>query len=320
MARATANAKTTAILNGKLPNVIKLGSYPPVRNVLVVGMGGTGAYIGAHLSRLISVLNKNNRSARRNYYHYQYDNIRLFFADGDEVEDKNLTRQHFINADVGKNKAEVLAERYAAAFGIEIGVVSKDLENIDDFNFLALNGNESSLVIGCVDNNASRKVIREWFLGNVTDSSLRYRDSYATKFWVDSGNEERNGQVVCGYRPANRGFYGARKVKPSTAKRGSSGEFSVPCVTEIYPDILESSDRFNSELSCAERVESAPQNMQTNVTAATLSMNFINKILNGEEIKSHCVEFSIDNNFSTKLNTPENLSVVDNDRLRDWEK
>ena len=81
----------------------------------------------------------------------------------------------------------------------------------------------------------------------------------------------------------------------------------------------ENEDQFNSQITCADRAVSAPQNMQTNVTAATIIMNYINKIVINDPIKSHCVEFSIDNNFSTKLNTPENLKVINRSRRRYWE-
>ena len=89
---------------------------------------------------------------------------------------------------------------------------------------------------------------------------------------------------------------------------------------EMYPNLLKTDDQFNSQVSCAERALSAPQNMQTNITAATIIMNYANKIINNEELRSHCVEFSINNVFSTKLNTSENLSKVNKSRLRYWEK
>lgn len=288
-----------------------------------MGCGGTGAYVVSHLARLISVSNRQRRSGSRNRYGYhRYNEIKLYLADGDFVEDKNLIRQHFIAQDIGRNKAEVLGERYAAAFGIQVGVVPKDLEKPSDLDFLKLDGNHTSVVVGCVDNNASRKVIREWFYGTKDGSqdNMRYHHNWSSKFWIDSGNEERNGQVVCGYRPSARGFYGSQKLNPSRTAKSAAGEFSMPCAPEIYPSLLENSDQFNSQVSCAERAESAPQNMQTNVTAATLIMNYLNKIVANEPIKSHCVEFSIDNNFSTKLNTPENLGVVEVARRRDWEK
>ena len=70
---------------------------------MVLGAGGTGGYVIPHLYRLgyASSIPPDHRLRRR--------------RDGT----KNLIRQNFVEQDIGRNKAQVLAERYAAAFGIE---------------------------------------------------------------------------------------------------------------------------------------------------------------------------------------------------------
>lgn len=299
-----------------LPKIFSLDTYPTVENILLIGCGGTGGHLAPHLCRHVSVINefRERRDGDR-------DKIKLFFADGDIVEQKNLLRQHFISPDIAKNKAAVLAERYAAAFGIQIAVIPRDLEKIEDFEFFnnaRRRTDRSDLIIGCVDNNASRRLIYDWFTGKANENEDGF--SWRGHFWIDSGNEERAGQVVCGYAPPSRGSYVSEKVKPDAASQVMSGEFSLPSVVEIYPELLEEESRFNSELSCAERAISAPQNMQTNVTAATLIMNFVQKIVDGLPLKSHAIEFSIDNAFTTKLNTVDNVSVVNEERRRFWER
>jgi len=292
---------------------MSLHNYAVIENILVVGCGGTGGHLIPNLARLIHVLNRS--VSRRNTWQEK----KLFLADGDIVEEKNLVRQHFISADVGRNKAEVLGERYAAAFGLEIGVIPRYLENLEDFSFLdqhKVNGDGADLVIGCVDNNASRKVLHEWFLSSLNSYYTR------TRFWIDSGNEEKSGQVVCGHRPGEYRYAYRLKFNPfrkGVKQKDARGDFSLPCAVEVYPELLHLNDKFSSEMSCAERTESAPQNMQTNVTAATVIMNFIQKLLTGEDLKSHCVEFNINNAFSTKLNTVENLECVAKSRRKDWE-
>ena len=80
--------------------------YPktaPVK-VIIIGAGGTGGYVIPHLYRI-------SFAAERS--------MRILVCDGDVVEEKNLIRQNFVEQDVGRNKAQVLAERYSAAFGIE---------------------------------------------------------------------------------------------------------------------------------------------------------------------------------------------------------
>jgi PRTRC genetic system ThiF family protein len=287
-----------------LPKVYSLHEYPEIRRVLVLGCGGTGAYVISHLARFLSVASSAvppHRRPRRRV-------PSLFIADGDFVEEKNLIRQHFIYQDVGKNKAEVLAERYSAAFGIDISVIPKDIEDAKSLQEIVNNRGESSLIIGCVDNNATRQLIHKCYFN---------KDAQGRVFWIDSGNEEVSGQVVCGFVPENYYWGGGSKVK--VGGDVLSGQFSLPCATELYPEFLTDGRGFNSGLSCAERAESAPQSMMTNVTAATIVMNFAQTILMGKELRAHAVEFSIKNAFSTKLNTEENLRIVNPDRKREWE-
>lgn len=282
----------------KFKKIYTLKTYPSARAILLLGCGGTGGHLVPHLARYVGV--KNESDDRRT--------VGLILADGDIVEEKNLKRQHFIESDIAKNKAVVMAERYSAAFGMEIKAIPKDLETADDiintFNNYRV-GDSSYLIIGCVDNNASRKIIYNWM-------KTRRRQS---RFWIDAGNEERAGQVICGY--TSNCFSYSNKVRPGG--NVMEGNFTLPCVTEHYQELLSENSIFNSELSCAERAVSAPQNMQTNVTAATLAMNFARKIIDGEPLRSHGVEFNIDNVYNTKLNTVENLSVVSDERKQYWE-
>jgi PRTRC genetic system ThiF family protein len=267
----------------KLPEFRTLSSYHFPGTIVLVGCGGTGGYVVGPLARMIKV----SKDLK----------IRLVLIDGDDVEEKNLKRQHFIKRDLGRNKAEVMAGRYAGALGMDIHAVPEYLENPDTLRDLQpIIWNNSMVVIGCVDNNASRRVIHKWFMIDGTRS----------KFWIDSGNEESSGQVICGYRP--------NSVYPRQT------EFSLPTVTEIYPEILDGDLKFNSQLSCAELAEVAPQNMMANVTAATLILNFVHKIIHGKPLDSHGVSFTVDNVFRTMLNTEDALRAVTISRLRTWER
>jgi hypothetical protein len=65
--------------------------------------------------------------------------------------------------------------------------------------------------------------------------------------YIDSGNGEYSGQVVCGIRRSGKTFY-----KPAGA---------------VYPDIFEDTDKFPTELSCAEASVSAPQSITAKLFA-----------------------------------------------------
>lgn len=282
-----------------LPEIFEFKSNNIIRDVdsiTVLGCGGTGAYTIAFLSRIISTL-KNRK-------------IEFTIADGDIVEEKNLQRQHFISSDIGKNKAEVLAERYSSAFGIPINSISEEIKTTTQVKDLVATGS-IPLIIGCVDNNASRKLIYDSLF--VTENNSR-----KLAFWIDSGNEENSGQVVLGFNAYPMGY---NPYCPfSKGNNEKVGIFSLPCVMDIYPEMLRIESAFNSDLSCAERAASAPQNMMTNITAATLITNYAQKLIFNLGVKSHATEFTINNVFTTRLNTRENLASVPENRKQYWEK
>jgi molybdopterin/thiamine biosynthesis adenylyltransferase len=92
---------------------MKFHKDKPVRIVLL-GAGGTGGHIAPHLYRLLYSLDRH---------------VRIVIADGDVVERKNLIRQNFIEADLGENKARVLAERYSSVFGLETEYIPSFIED-----------------------------------------------------------------------------------------------------------------------------------------------------------------------------------------------
>lgn len=77
-------------------------------SIHVVGCGGTGSRLVPLLVQLIAS------------HPFLKTMTRIFLYDGDIVETKNLSRQNFSPADVGKNKAFCLAARYSKAYGIPV--------------------------------------------------------------------------------------------------------------------------------------------------------------------------------------------------------
>lgn len=81
-----------------------------------------------------------------------------------------------------------------------------------------------------------------------------------------------NGQVVCGVRK------GGRTLRKPVAR--------------IYQDILDPTDKFPSELSCAEAAVSSPQAITANLMAATLTVSMIYNILATGELETRMATFS----------------------------
>ena len=216
-------------------------------HIVMIGCGGTGGHIAPHLYRL---------------RHALFRPSKVILCDGDIVEKKNLVRQNFIASDLGKNKAEVLAARYAGAFGMETCFIDHFIESEQQLKVLLEPDRKNSLVIliGAVDNNRSRQLCNSVF--------CQARDL----IYIDSGNGLANGQVVCGVRK------GGRTVQKPVAR--------------FYPDILDPTDKFPSELSCAEASVSAPQAITANIMAATLVLCMLYNILATGELVARMTTFS----------------------------
>ena len=215
---------------------MKFSMTRPVK-IVMLGAGGTGGHIAPHLYRLLYSLKRP---------------VRFILCDGDVVEEKNQ----------GENKARVLAERYSAVFGLETEYVPSFVEDEEqlrtlltpEYHLMRLPGHaygvrepEQVILIGAVDNNKSRQ--------------LCHRVFYQAKelIYIDSGNGEFTGQVVCGVRRGGKTYY--------------------PPIGMVYPDVLVETDKFPTELSCAEASVSAPQSMAANITAATIVVDMIYNIL-----------------------------------------
>ena len=223
---------------------MKFSRTRPVK-IVQLGAGGTGGHIAPHLYRLLYSLNRT---------------VRYIICDGDVVEEKNLVRQNFTPADLGENKAQVLAERYSTVFGMETEYVPSFVEDEDRLKELLAPQrwntgsyynrsyvSEMVILLGAVDNNKSRQ--------------LCHRVFYQAEelIYIDSGNGEYTGQVVCGVRRGGKTYY--------------------PPIGAVYPDILEETDKCPTELSRAEASVSAPQSMAANITAATAVVDMIYNIL-----------------------------------------
>jgi PRTRC genetic system ThiF family protein len=227
----------------------------PVK-VVMLGAGGTGAHIAPHLYRLLYALDRP---------------VKFIICDGDKVEQKNLVRQNFTQSDLGENKAKVIAERYSNAFGLETSYIPHFIESTErleallqpqQFSYKSEILTELVILIGAVDNNRSRKLCHEVFL---KAKELVY---------IDSGNGEYTGQIVCGIRRGGKTMY-----QP---------------VGALYPEVNTPEDLFPTEVSCAEASVSAPQTIVANLMAATAVVTMVYNIL---VVGKHTVQQTT---FSTK--------------------
>ena len=229
---------------------MKLALDRPVK-IVIIGAGGTGGNIIPHLYRIAFSSDRH---------------CKIVICDGDIVERKNLIRQNFAACDIGENKAQVMAERYSEVFGIETEYIPRYIESEEElYGLLSVKGTYGSpkpigILIGAVDNNRSRVMCNNVF--NKLDDII----------YIDSGNGEFTGQVVCGVK--------------------MGGKVLSKPVAKVYPDILTDTEKFPSELSCAERSVSAPQTIAANVFASTAVASMLYYLLIEGNLENTRVAFS----------------------------
>lgn len=118
------------------------------------------------------------------------------------------------------------------------------------------------ILLGCVDNNKTRQLCHQAFYQS---ENLIY---------IDSGNGKYTGQVVCGVR--------------------KNGHTMRKPIGGVHPEMLKDTDKFPSELSCAEAAQEDPQSIVANVTAATAVLIMVYNIL------THGENMALQTDFSTR--------------------
>lgn len=215
---------------------IEIGQ-PTAVTIFLVGCGGTGSFAALHLARLAY-------SAKDRF------RLKLVFIDPDYVEAKNLGRQNFCEAELGKAKAVALARRYSFAFGLEIQPVVAlfDRKLLAEFRPDVRYGEQSlSLLVGCVDNAAARSEMAR---------ALEEMQGYSNDlWWLDSGNSEDAGNIYLGNslkrKPKIDGLLGACTHLPAPHVQ-EPGVLTAPEVAAETP------------LSCAELVALEAQSLMIN--------------------------------------------------------
>jgi PRTRC genetic system ThiF family protein len=220
-----------------------------IDSIMVVGLGGTGSQVGRSLARLLYDMKSRGLHIPS-----------LHFVDPDRVEAKNVGRQMFTPADVGRYKAEVLANRFSLALGLPIR-----------FSNVAFHGAQyRTLVIGCVDNHEARKAIHD-------------KLSIMNLPWIDCGNHFASGQVILGTTAR------AESVQPKDGKF-----FNLPYAPLVFPQLLEPEPPRAVELSCADLVAQGDQHLFINDMIATVAMQYVYKLLLRQPITSFMTFVDLD--------------------------
>lgn len=214
-----------------------------IKEVILVGTGGTGAQIARSVARLV----------------YDMSRARLHvpvvcFIDPDMVEEKNIGRQLFSYGDLGQNKARVLAGRFNAALGLSISAIDQPFDAASHVTHA-----RSTLLIGAVDNERARSELA----------------SAENALWLDAGNHRNSGQVIIG-------DLSDREMMLQYVDGKDSVYTHLPNAALLFPQLLEpeipsesGQEMRDAGLSCAELVAVGEQGLFVNDLVASVAAQYI---------------------------------------------
>jgi PRTRC genetic system ThiF family protein len=254
------NMSTPVELNLDFVNAARLllPAYDSV-TLALVGCGGTGSWLAPSLARIARLLAEK--------FHKE---VALYFIDPDRVEAKNVYRQNFCEAEVGRFKADALAFRYGLAWGVEISAPIQPFERTI-FNG-SVRDDALKVVVGCVDNAAARRNIEAAVTG-AGQKQARY-------WWLDCGNHQSAGQIVlgCGVK---------RPQKPFELAGYCSW---LPLPTIHHPELLrvdQGEKSIDQELSCADLALQDSQGLAINQRIAAEASDYLVRLLITKDLQKY---------------------------------
>jgi PRTRC genetic system ThiF family protein len=194
--------------------------------------------------------------------------------DPDIVEMGNVGRQLFSITDVGKSKAQALAERLRAAWG---GRVLWNAAKFEDFykDGLHVSMDRPTVVIGAVDNADARRE-----MSMTIEECNRYRGKV---WWLDCGNESVSGQVALG------NIF----VKDQIKGRAALGMINcLPAPSLLWPDLLKAPRA--PKRGCMEALQRGEQGLMVNRMVAAHACAMLSSFLVERDLRYFAVSFSLE--------------------------
>ena len=212
--------------------------------IALIGAGGTGSQVLSGLARMNQALKALGSPGLH---------VRVF--DGDSVSQSNVGRQLFSLADIGKNKAVILATRLNMFFGTNWEAYAFDVSK-----GLRLPG---GIIISAVDNVEARYLVRD--IGK--NSRIVY--------WVDTGNTANTGQIILG--TFDKVDQPVKSCPPY-----------LPHVLDLYQGIMEEESRKPYQgPSCSLQEALARQDLFINQWVATCTLEVLWNMFRHGQVKVH---------------------------------
>lgn len=280
-------------------------SKPEIR-IALLGCGGTGSQMLTGLGQIHASLRALNQQDGINCR-----GLHVTVFDPDTVSAFNVGRQLFYEADISLNKAECLVGRVNMAYGATWNAVPDEFKHD--------RGMTPDIVISCVDTAKARRELHHVLFGG---KYLRECD-----YWLDCANLATVGQVVLGQPghtnedqwPRNKEFdpgqmLWAGQPKPQVQDRnGGYDQYCVekkyqlrlPCVTELFPDLMDESFDETNEPSCSMVEALRKQSLFVNRTVSAYALDLLWQLIREGSIDNQGVYF----NLRTRISQPIALKV-----------
>ncbi|MGD9628573.1 MAG: ThiF family adenylyltransferase [Pyrinomonadaceae bacterium] len=244
---------------------------------IVVGAGGTGSFVVPAIARLIYELKQQqNKSAE------------MLIVDPDVVESGNIPRSNFCFAEVGRYKAQTLAERVSTAWGIQTSFSCEWFDAEKHLKSSTSDYRSLTIIVGCVDNHMARREMHR-----ALDEFRSYGDA-SRVWWIDGGNGKASGQVLLGST--------TKPLKPEQCFTGTSICRALPAPSLQHPDLLQPERvKSNSGASCPERVRLGQQGLNVNQRVAIEIAEMLLSMLLTTSLKRFATYFDLESGTSRSL-------------------
>ncbi len=257
--------------------------------IFIIGGGGTGSFAAMAIARLAFELQRIGKT------------VEITIIDPDRVESGNIPRSNFCAAEIGRFKAQTLAERVTFAWGLEVSHINEELDYEKHIKPGGSGFKELTILVGCVDNHLARREIHY-----TLNESSRYRSHDVPEmWWIDGGNGKSSGQVLIGSS--------VKTDKPKNYFTTATICKKLPTPSVIHPELLENQElpesRENVErLSCPELVRLGEQSLNINQRVAVEIAEMLTELLLVGNLRRFATYFDQTSGTSHSLYcTPEHI-------------
>jgi PRTRC genetic system ThiF family protein len=227
--------------------------------VHLVGVGGNGAQMASCLARL--------DIAMRALGHPHGLHVTAF--DADRVSEANVGRQLYSAADIGRHKALVTMHRLNQFYGLDWQALPLRYEDFQQNSRLY---QPCDILISCVDSRSARRTLHQ----------IAFKAHTCFAYWLDLGNTEATAQVVLG-QPQN-----GRHARQGTRKP------RLPCVTELFPELLDETVSEDNQPSCSVRMSLASQGLFVNDVAVRFAAQMLYELFSKGRLRAHGVVINLE--------------------------